>query len=93
MGGKRQDEYELYVLRNPEARPRALEHRRKRNELVATFITEVAEKTGMTLRLPAATLAAIILASADGLTYALRIDGEDLFEPFLALLNAGMISD
>lgn len=86
-------EYELYVLRNPQARPRALEHRRKRNELVATFIQEVADQTGMTLRLPAATLAAIILASADGLTYALRIDGQDLFEPFLALLNAGMISE
>ena len=33
----------------------------------------------MTLRLPAATLASIILAAADGLTYAARIDGEDLF--------------
>ena len=86
-------EYELYVLRNPDARPRVVEHRQKRREMVAAFIEEVAGQTGMTLRLPADTLAAIILATADGLTYTLRVDGEDLFEPFLALLNAGMIAD
>lgn len=86
-------EHELYVLRNPDARPRAVAHRRKQRELVAGFIDEVAEQSGMTLRLPAATLAGIILAAADGLTYAARIDGDDLFAPFLELLNAGMIAD
>jgi AcrR family transcriptional regulator len=86
-------EYELYVLRNPDARPRALAHRRRQRELVASFIDEVAEQSGMTLRLPSATLAAIILAAADGLTYTARIDGEDLFAPFLELLNAGMVGD
>jgi AcrR family transcriptional regulator len=86
-------EYELYVLRNPDARPRALAHRRRQCDLVASFIDEVAEQSGMTLRLPSATLAAIILAAADGLTYTARIDGEDLFAPFLELLNAGMVGD
>jgi AcrR family transcriptional regulator len=86
-------EYELYVLRNPDARARAVEHRRSRRDLIASFIQEVAQRTGMTLRLPADELAAIILATADGLTYTLKVDGEDLFEPFLALLNAGMITD
>jgi AcrR family transcriptional regulator len=86
-------EYELYVLRNPDARARAAAHRRKNNALVAAFIDEVAERSGMTLRLPAATLASVILAAADGLTYAALIDGEDLFGPFLEILNAGMIAD
>jgi len=86
-------EYELYVLRNPDARPRAIAHRRKQRDLVAAFIDEVAEQSDMTLRLPATTLASIILAAADGLTYALRIDGDDLFAPYLELLNAGMIGD
>lgn len=86
-------EYELYVLRNPSARKRAAAHRRKSRALVASFIEEVAERSGMTLRLPAPTLASIILAAADGLTYAARVDGEDLFTPFLELLNAGMIAD
>jgi len=99
VGGEFEDlfaigmEYELYVLRNASARPRAIAHRRKRRELVEAFINEVAEQSGMSLRLPAATLAAIILAAADGLTYTARIDGEDLFAPFLELLNAGMIAD
>jgi len=86
-------EHELYVLRNPSARERALTHRRKQRALVTEFIEEVADRTGMSLRLPAPTLASIILAAADGLTYAARVDGEDLFGPFLELLNAGMIDD
>ncbi|HJR24518.1 MAG TPA: TetR/AcrR family transcriptional regulator [Acidimicrobiales bacterium] len=86
-------EYELYVLRNPDARPRAVAHRRKQRDLVAAFIEEVAEQSGLTLRLPATTLASIILAAADGLTYAARVDGDELFAPFLELLNAGMFAD
>jgi AcrR family transcriptional regulator len=86
-------EYELYVLRNPAARERSVEHRRNNRDQVAAFIEEVADRTGMQLRLPALTLASIILAAADGLTYAARVDGEDLFAPFLELLNAGMIAD
>lgn len=34
-----------------------------------------------------------VLAAADGLTYSARIDGDDLFAPFLEILNAGMIAD
>ncbi|MGH9184727.1 MAG: TetR/AcrR family transcriptional regulator [Acidimicrobiales bacterium] len=86
-------EYELYVLRNPAAHERAAAHRRMQRDLVAAFIIEVAEQSGMTLRLPAPTLASVILAAADGLTYAARIDGQDLFAPFLEILNAGMIAD
>jgi len=86
-------EFQLYVLRNPEARPRAVEHRQKNKAMVAAFIEEVADRSGMTLRLPAATLAGVILAAADGLTYAARVDGDDLFAAFLEVLNAGMIAD
>jgi AcrR family transcriptional regulator len=84
-------EYQLYVLRNPAARKRAAANMRRTRELVTAFIEEVAERTGMTLRLPAPTLAKVILAAADGLNYAARVDGEDLFAPFLELLNAGMV--
>lgn len=86
-------EFQLYVLRNPAARERAVAHRHKTRVLVTEFIAEFAARAGVTLRLPAATLAAIILAAADGLTFAARIDGEDLFGPFLELLNAGMIGE
>ena len=86
-------EYELYVLRNPAARERSVEHRRKSRDVVAAFIEEVADRSGMRLRLPTPTLASIILAAADGLSYAARVDGDDLFAPFLELLNAGMVAD
>ena len=86
-------EFQLYVLRNPVARERAVEHRRRTCELVAAFIDEVAELSGMTLRLPALTLASVILAAADGLSYANRVHDEDLFAPFLEVLNAGMTTD
>ena len=86
-------EFQLYVLRNPDAGARAAEHRRKNAELVADFIDWVAERSGMQLRLPSITLAQLILASADGLTYAARVDGVELFAPFLEILNAGMIDN
>lgn len=86
-------EHELYVLRNPAARKRAAEHRRKQQALIAAFIEEWAERSGASLRLPAATVASVLLATADGLTYAARVHGEDLFAPFLEILNAGMIAD
>jgi AcrR family transcriptional regulator len=86
-------EYQLYVLRNPAARKLAATQRKKQRELIAAFIEEIAERSGMKLRMPAPTLAALILAAADGLTYAARVDGQELFEPFLELLNVGMIAD
>jgi AcrR family transcriptional regulator len=86
-------EYQLYVLRNTDARERAVEHRRKQRDLVAAFIDEFAEQSGATLRMPSTTLAGIILAAADGLSYAARVDGEDLFAAFLELLHAGMTAD
>ena len=86
-------EHELYILRNPGARDRAAAHRERNMALVTSFINEIAERSGMRLRLPADTLARILLATADGLTYTARVYGDDLFSPFLELLNHGMVAD
>lgn len=86
-------EFQLYVLRNPAARTLAAAHHDKTRALVANFIAEFADRSGITLRLPASSLASIILAAADGLNYAARVNGEDLFGPFLEVLNAGMIAE
>ena len=86
-------EFQLYVLRNPAARPLAAAHYDKTRTLVADFIAEFADRSAITLRLPPSTLASVILAAADGLNYAARVDGQDLFGPFLELLNAGMIAE
>ena len=85
-------EFQLYVLRNPDARKQAAKHRRKNIDMVAALIEEVAATADMQLRLPARTLAQVILAAADGLAYAARVDGVELFAPFLEILNAGMIT-
>jgi AcrR family transcriptional regulator len=86
-------EYELYVLRNEGARKRAAVHWERNVALFAAFITEMAERSGMRLRLPADTLARILAATADGLAYTAQVYGDDLFSPFLEVLNHGMVMD
>jgi AcrR family transcriptional regulator len=86
-------EFDLYVLRNPDARKRSKANHQKNAEMVAAFIDEVASRSGMKLRFPSMTLARVILAAADGLAYSAHVDGEDLYGPFLELLNAGMVID
>jgi hypothetical protein len=58
--------------------------------MVARLIEDYASNNGITLRLPALTIARVVLAAADGLAYAARMDGDDLYAPFLELLNAAM---
>lgn len=86
-------EYELCVLRNPDAGAWAVEHRHKHRVLVASFIEEVANRSDMTLRLPERTLAASVEAAGDWLTYSAWVNGEDLFAPFLDFLNAALVAD
>ena len=83
-------EWDLYVLRNPAVRKRSAANRRKNIELIAAFIDEVAAGAEMKLRFPSTTLARVVVAASDGLAYAEHVDGEDLYGPFLELLNAGM---
>jgi AcrR family transcriptional regulator len=86
-------EFNLYVLRNPEVRKHVAAHRRRLPELIARFMEERAKTTGIKLRMPAMTMARVIVAAADGLALAALFDKDDLFEPFLELLNAGMPAD
>jgi AcrR family transcriptional regulator len=81
-------EFNLYVLRHPEIRPRVAAHRRRVAEIVGRFIEQQAARFGTSLRIPAITLARIALAAGDGLEMANYLDeGEDdLYEPFLELL-------
>jgi AcrR family transcriptional regulator len=83
-------EFQLYALRNPSVRKRAAARHRRLRTLVAGLVEEAAERSGMRLRLPAETLASLILAAADGLEYSERVYGEELFAPFLEVLNSGM---
>jgi hypothetical protein len=81
-------EFNLYVLRNPESRPRVAEHRRKIADNIARFIDQQVERFGVPPRLPSYELARIVLAASDGLQLAGYIDPDegDLYESFLELL-------
>lgn len=80
-------EFNLYVLRNPEARHRIAAQRRKVAEMIASFIDEQAVRIGVPPRIPSIILARIVLAASDGLQLASYLDDEDdLYEPFLELL-------
>jgi AcrR family transcriptional regulator len=81
-------EFSLYMLRHPEIRDRVRAQRRETAEMVASFIEEQAARTGMKLRMPAITLARVVLAASDGIQLASRLDGpdDDLYEPFLELI-------
>jgi AcrR family transcriptional regulator len=81
-------EFSLYVLRNPHLRARVAEQQREVAQMIATFMDEQAALLGVKLRIPALTLARIVLACGDGLELAghLDEDGEDLYAPFLELL-------
>ena len=81
-------EFSLYVMRNPDVQARVAEQRRSIAEMIARFMEEQAALFGVVLRIPAVTLARIVLACGDGLEIASHIDAdqEDLYEPFLELL-------
>ena len=81
-------EFSLYVMRNPDVQARVAEQRRSIAEMIARFMEEQAALFGVALRMPAVTLARIVLACGDGLEIASHIDAdqEDLYEPFLELL-------
>jgi AcrR family transcriptional regulator len=80
-------EYSLYQYRNPAARRRSAEQRRRHLASVATFIEHYTAAQGITLKAPAETVAAILLITSDGFAQAARIDPgtEDHLTAFLDL--------
>jgi hypothetical protein len=56
--------------------------------MIADYMEQEAERLGVHLRIPALTLARVVLAVGDGLELASLIEGDedDLYEPFLELL-------
>jgi AcrR family transcriptional regulator len=81
-------EFNLYILRNPAARAHVVEQRRRLAETIAAFMEDQVARLGVTLKIPAITLARIVIATGDGLEFANYLDdsGVDLYEPFLELL-------
>lgn len=81
-------EFRLYEIRNPSARERSEAQRRKNRELVARFIEDNTAALGLTLKLPADTIAGILLSTSGGFAHASQVDPDEvaLYEAFLDLI-------
>jgi AcrR family transcriptional regulator len=88
-------EFQLFLLRNPEARARVAEQRRQLVEMVAGFMEEQAALIGVSWRIPVSTVARLVMATVDGLRLAEYLDesDEDLYVPFLEALMSFHVHD
>jgi AcrR family transcriptional regulator len=88
-------EFSLYEYRNPSASQRSAEWRRKNRALIAAFMEHQTAATGIALKVPAETVAAILLTASDGFLQAARVDtgAEDLFATFLDLFLPAILED
>jgi AcrR family transcriptional regulator len=83
-------EFTLFLLRNPEARKRVAAQRLETVQWLSDYITSSAARMCAILRLPAADLARVILATNGGVTLNSLVDDEDLYRPFLQLVTSGI---
>lgn len=88
-------EFSLYLYRNPSVRQRSAEWRRQNRATVAAFIEHHTAATGIRLKVPAETVAGILLTASDGFVQAARVDAdaEDLFATFLELFLPAIIEN
>lgn len=79
-------EFTLFLVRNPAATERVAVQRLETIRSLADYITKGVARLGGTLRIPAESLARVLLATNDGITLASHLDGEDLYDTFLQLV-------
>jgi AcrR family transcriptional regulator len=83
-----QREFRSYEVRNPKIAARSAAQRRRSHETVTRFMSETAASLGVRLRLPAETMAGIMLATSDGFAQTSQVEpGQtELYEKFLELI-------
>ncbi|MCF6390083.1 TetR/AcrR family transcriptional regulator [Mycobacterium sp. MBM] len=79
-------EFTLFLLRNPDARDRVAAQRRETVQSLAEYIAKGVARLGGSLKMPAQSLARVLLATNDGVTLASHLDGQDLYRTFLQLV-------
>ena len=79
-------EFTLFLLRNPDARDRVAAQRRETVRSLAEYIAKGIARLGGSLKIPAESLARVLLATNDGVTLASHLDGEALYRTFLQLV-------
>ncbi|MBB3750829.1 AcrR family transcriptional regulator [Mycolicibacterium sp. BK634] len=84
-------EFSLYLLRNPDAHERLAPERERMIQWVATYIVNHVARLGGELRMPAETLARLLVASTEGVLMGSHLDGQDLHEPYLQFVMANLV--
>ncbi|MCU1451219.1 MAG: transcriptional regulator, TetR family [Acidimicrobiales bacterium] len=86
-------EFRLYAMRNPEARARWVAHEREFCGLVARFIKEQSDALGVSIKLPAETVAGIMLPASQGFWQWAFLDPEQshLYSAFLELVIGAVV--
>ncbi len=79
-------EFTLFLLRNPEARERLSAQRLETVRWLSEYLTEGVARLGGALRIPAPTMARVLLATNEGITLASQLDGEDLYRAWLEMI-------
>ncbi len=79
-------EFTLFLLRSPEARERVAAQRLETVRWLSDYLTEGVARLGATLRIPAPTMARVLLATNEGITLASHLDGEDLYRAWLEMI-------
>jgi AcrR family transcriptional regulator len=78
-------EFNLYLLRNPEARERVAAKRSEVVDELTRYIVDGIEKLGATLLIPAATFAHIIIATTDAVELGSHLDDVDLYQAMVEM--------
>jgi AcrR family transcriptional regulator len=79
-------EFTLFLLRNPEARERLAAQRLETVRWLSEYLTEGVARLGGALRIPAPTMARVLLATNEGITLASQLDEEDLYRAWLEMI-------
>ena len=79
-------ELTLFLLRYPEARERLATQRLETVRWLSDYLIEGVARIGGALRIPAPTMARVLLATNEGITLASQIDGEDLYRAWLEMI-------
>lgn len=81
-------EFTLFLVRNPSAQARVAAQRQETVDTVAQTIVHWVEQLGGSFRIPATTLARMVVATGDGVVLGSHLDGVDLYLPFLEMFVA-----
>ena len=79
-------EFTLFLLRSPDARERLAAQRVETVRWLTEYLTDGVARVGGELRIPATTMARVLLATNEGITLASQLYGEDLYRGWLEMI-------